>query len=653
MTARNKTGRSAQGSCEGRGLGRKRSGILILCFSCLAAWSTGTLSRAQQGPMLDVPPPPPPPVPRQIKPAAQLPVPEPIKLPNTVADAKLPQTKAKANDLTQQCPPVSTGKNDLFRTEACDQNVPVVACPSPSDLAEAGKFVDNNFLDPKTPLTLYAGRTRLMVFKQPPTRIQIGDEKIVGYTLISPKQLSLLGSTKDLGSTVLNLWFRDPADKAKEIVIGYLIRVVPDPETRAELEVRYKMLAAQINKAFPDSRISLNLVGDKLTVSGQAKDVADAVQILRIARSVAPREPDAKLPFNLGSVTLEPYAPGRNRFQDLMDAAGPHIINLLRIPGEQMVTLRVTVAEVNRSAARSIGLNFTIANKQGLQVFANNTGNINGSLSGLGVFQGFGLVGAGGGVGQIANNLPAALDNGQIILAINAMRNLGYARTLAEPSLEVINGQTGTFHVGGEYPIPIVTGATSVGLQGVEFKPFGVQLTYTPTITDRDRIRLNLSFTVSTRDLSSGASFNGANVAGLNTRNFQTTVELRDGQTMAVAGMIQNNLGTQASRVPLLGDLPVVGRIFAFDQINAGEQELVVLVTPEFSHPLCEGEVPPLPGSDIYEPGDLEFYLLGRLESRRQYDYRSPVRTDLQRMRSYHRCEQLYIIGPSGHSEQK
>ncbi len=103
--------------------------------------------------------------------------------------------------------------------------------------------------------------------------------------------------------------------------------------------------------------------------------------------------------------------------------------------------------------------------------------------------------------------------------------------------------------------------------------------------------------------------------------------------------------------MPFFGDLPVIGRAFGFDQLNAGEQELVFLITPELVHPLHNEEMPPLPGSDLFEPGDLEFYLLGRLESRRSADYRSPVRTDIHRMINYHRCEELYIIGPSGHSE--
>jgi pilus assembly protein CpaC len=298
----------------------------------------------------------------------------------------------------------------------------------------------------------------------------------------------------------------------------------------------------------------------------------------------------------------------------------------------------VTVAEVNRAAARSIGLNFSITNNDGVRVFSQLTGNLVSQLD------------------QI--NLPITLDNGQTAVALNALRTLNYARSLAEPVLTTMNGQNASFQAGGEFPVPVVTGATAVGLQGVRFIPFGVLLNFTPYITDKDRIRLTVAADVSTRDLSIGTNIGGAgvgagnanNVPGLTTRNFQTTVELREGQTLAVAGLLQTNMGGDSSRVPLFGDLPIFGRLASSDRLTSAEQELVVLITPELVHPLEPDELLPLPGVDLIEPGDLEFYLLGRLESRRDYDYRSPVRTDIHKMLRYRSCEDIYIYGPKGHS---
>jgi pilus assembly protein CpaC len=324
---------------------------------------------------------------------------------------------------------------------------------------------------------------------------------------------------------------------------------------------------------------------------------------------------------------------------------------MLKVPGEQQVSLMVTVVEVNRAAAREIGVNFNLFNHRGIRYFGNQTGQIIPSIASTTTFNPLNPVGVIGGFGQMNNNLPVALDNGQVQLAISALRELHYARTLSEPNLVTMNGQPANFMAGDLFPLPYVAAYTTTGLQGISYYPVGVQLQFTPFITDKDRIRLQINAEVSDRDLTTGDQIIAGNsVPVLTTRNFNTTVELRQGQTIAVAGLIQNKLGAAASRVPFFGDLPLVGRAFAFDAIQAEEQELVILITPELVHPMERHNVPPLPGSDIFEPGDIEFYLMGRLESRRSYDYRSPVMTDLARMCKYHKCEQLYIAGPHGHS---
>jgi pilus assembly protein CpaC len=545
--------------------------------------------------------------------------------------------------------------------------------PTRQVLEKYGEFV-KEMVDPAVTLDLISGRTRLMVLKQAPKRIQIADESIACFTLLTPKEVSLLG--KNVGVTILNIWFADPRDATREIVLTYYVRVVPDPECRERLECVYTALAKEINHAFPNSVVHLQLVGDKLVLSGYAHDIAEATHILRIVRANAPNP----LAHNLAREAAHIPVGARLReeaeltgkvppaLEDYEVGGSPWVINLLHINGEQQVMLRVTVAEVNRAAARSIGVDFAFLNHAGQAVFASNTGSIaTGGLTPSGQIGGFGGLGALGafstGLANTAistipgvavgaggfDNLPAALDNGQVRLAISALRDLNYARSLAEPNIVAMNGQTANFQAGGQFPVPVVTGYTAAGLQSISFVPYGVQLSFTPYITDRDRIRLSVSAEVSSRDLATGTSvISGSAVPSLITRNFQTTVELRDGQTLAVAGLIQNNLGADSTRVPLFGDLPVIGRLASFNRITAGEQELVVLITPELVHPMDCKDVPPLPGSDLFEPNDLEFYLLGRIESHYPYDYRSPVRTDCQRMHEYRRYENLYISGPHG-----
>ncbi len=527
--------------------------------------------------------------------------------------------------------------------------------PSPKVQAEFAEFVDG-LVDPQNTLDLIVDRPRLLVLKKVPSRIQIADEEVAAYTLISNQEVSVIGNK--VGSTILNLWFNNEADGTTQ-VLSYLVRVVPDPEAKDRLDSVYEALTEEINRAFPDSVVKLALVGDKLVVSGQAKDSVEAAQILQIVAANAPgggtrgtgADP-AEIP--IGGVNLNlvgtPNSIGElqeNGLQNfLLRDIGRNVINLLRVPGEQQVMLRVTVAEVNRTAARSIGVDFSVFNNSGVPVFASLTGNLLPTS----------VTGSGSSAQLIGGNLPVAIDNGQVILAIQALRNLNLSKSLAEPNLTTINGQPAQFRAGGEFPVPAATQAFGGVGQGVDFVPFGVQLRFVPYITDRDLIRLQIGAAVSTRDPSLGANIGGSSLAGgtsvtgLNSRNFSTTVELREGQTLAVAGLIQNNYGASTNRVPLLGDLPVMGNFFGRNQSSAGEQELVILVTPELVAPINSCDGPSLPGSDIFEPGDCEFYLYGQLEGRRTQDFRSAARTDRARQKSYYDCEEVFIIGPKGHT---
>lgn len=130
-----------------------------------------------------------------------------------------------------------------------------------------------------------------------------------------------------------------------------------------------------------------------------------------------------------------------------------------------------------------------------------------------------------------------------------------------------------------------------------------------------------------------------------------TTVELRQGETLAIAGLIEYNLGADATRIPFLGDIPGLNNLTGLSRTQAGEKELVIFVTPELTRPLDPGQVARLPGSEILDPNDCEFYLLGRLEGHCK-DYRTPIRTDLSRIRQYHTVEQLNVYGPAGYSPQ-
>lgn len=528
--------------------------------------------------------------------------------------------------------------------------------PTPQVEAKFDQFVEQE-VSPEDTLQIVAGRAKVLVFREPPRRVYIPREDIAEYQVITPTQLAIVG--KKIGTATLSLWFADPNapnDPAKDHLLSYLIAVLPDPQAtllerkRLEAEVKayeasLKILEQEIKKAFPDSAVNLSMVGEKVVVRGEEKDIVEAAQILSIVNEHTPPNARSRVPAQDLHIQFIPglgdQAAAVTAIRNLLQG-NPNIVNQLRVPGEQQVMLMVSVAEVNRSALRSIGADFSVT--KGKFAFAQ----VSGSLFTTTGESATGTVASG--IAGLGGNLPTSLDNGAILLAINALRTQNFARTLAEPNLTTLNSQPASFHAGGSFPVP-QTNVTSAGAAlatSVVYVPFGVDLQFTPNITDRDRIRLSVQASVSTRS-SATTSVSGSSVPSeLDDRTFQTTVEMREGQTLAVAGLIDTNFGGMSSRVPLWGDLPIIGRLGGFDQLSSGEQEVIVLVTPVLVHPLDRCKTPNIPGSDIFEPGDIEFYLGGHLEGLRTEDFRASVRTDFARQAAYLDCENVYIIGPKG-----
>ncbi|MDA7951886.1 MAG: pilus assembly protein N-terminal domain-containing protein [Pirellulaceae bacterium] len=508
------------------------------------------------------------------------------------------------------------------------------------------KFVPQ-IIDPEMTLDVMVGRPRILVFSQTPMRVYMVDHSIASHEVITDKEIAIVGEKP--GHTVLTIWIddEDAVGPEKTKVLSYLIRVARDPELKSRLDKIYKGLEAEINAQFLDSRVRLSLVGDQLLVQGEAKDIIQAEQIMRVVNEHAPpsRRKQEKnfshqITFNQTNFTEQQTVRNLQQSAEQMEllrlAGQPNVINMLKIPGPQQVMLRVTVAEVNRSALRSLGTRLSIEGGGGFGV------NSAFPESNLFLDATSALLLAEGGT--------FSLLRGDLRLAINALKQHRLAKTLAEPTLVTLHGRAAQFQAGGQFPVPAAEVGFGTSGQGVQFVPFGVQLQFVPYITDRDKIRLEIAADVSTRDDAQATSVSGSNVPGLSTRNFSNSVELRTGQTLAVAGLIQSNFGADNSRVPLLGDTPFLGRLFASDATSADEQELIILITPELVSPIPAEVEFSLPGSDMFDPSNIEFFLQGRLESLRTDGFRSPVRHDKDRICRYRTCQDTYIMGPVGYS---
>jgi pilus assembly protein CpaC len=423
--------------------------------------------------------------------------------------------------------------------------------------------------------------SQLLIARTNIVRTAVADPSIVDVVQFSPSELSIIGL--ELGSTTLTLWF----DNSHQPLI-YQVNTLRDPSLDERRRLDYSKLERKLSILFPNSKIYLIPFSGKLVVKGQAHDSEEAARILQIIRGevAAPQSPPSEI---LQKRT--PNAPAQanprlaiNKADDPM-AGATEVVNMLEVPGELQVMLRVRIAELNRTMLRSMGVNL------------NNV-----------------LFDRRHTVQQIKNtrrrSLAGIFENGEIDAAIHALMSNGTATILSEPVLTVVSGHSASFLSGGEFAVPTIVGVEGVGAQQTTFHGFGTSLVVTPAVLDHELIRMKITPEFS--QLDSANTVNG--IPGVDTRRAETTVQLREGQTIVLAGLISRQTNTQAAKLGFWGDAPVVGPLFSGKRSMLEETELLILVTPEIVRPMDCEQVPPLPGHEVTLPNNCEFYKLGRTE---------------------------------------
>ena len=330
----------------------------------------------------------------------------------------------------------------------------------------------------------------------------------------------------------------------------------------------------------------------------------------------------------LGNIVLTGTVSGAERAQRMLGiaelftppgaaGAGPTVRNHIDVAGEQQVLLHCVVAEVNRSATRQLGVNGFLAGENVRDMFlVNQLGGINpiniGAAADALITQPIPfLTGSDGIPNSVTPTLTLGFPRAQMQLFIKAMSNNGLLHVLAEPNLVAISGETATFLAGGEFPIPVPQGNQQVT---IDFREFGIQLEFTPEVRAHQQIRLRVAPKVSELDFSNAVQIEGYVVPALTSRSAETVVELGSGQTIAIAGLLSEEVRGLATRVPGIGDVPVIGALFRSVEFRRSLTELVIFVTPEIVAPMDPFQVPRPPGDDIILPSDLQLYTLGWLE---------------------------------------
>jgi pilus assembly protein CpaC len=441
-------------------------------------------------------------------------------------------------------------------------------------------------------------------------RVSIGNPDIADVLILRSNELYVLG--KDLGTTNVMLWDRDDV-----LVSALSVSITHDLDG----------LQRQLSSVLGGEKVQASSAHRNIVLSGQ---VTSAVKM------------DAALQIAKGYLEQAATAKDKLMFEQESSSAGAkekkagEVINLMTVGGAQQVMLQVKVAEVRRDALRKLNVQHSVVNNSGEWVI----GGVNGGASFPdAIFQpgnvrvpifGDGTPAGGNPIGPVfdefAPNTPtiggaglfASFLSNEFLanVVLDAARDRGLAKILAEPTLTTLTGQEAQFLSGGSFPIPV---SQDNGRIGIEFKDFGVKLLFQPLILADNRINLKLNISVSelvdTNSLviapigSSGVFA----IPSLSERRALSTVELSDGQSIGIAGLMNENMRSAVTKFPGLGDLPILGALFRSQNFRKGQTELVILVTPKLAKPMRPNEIK-LPTDNIADPSDAEFYFFGKIE---------------------------------------
>ncbi len=430
-------------------------------------------------------------------------------------------------------------------------------------------------------VTVYIGKTEDVRTDSSFVELTVGDPEVADVNPLTDKSLSILG--KKNGTTRVSAYA-----EGKKLIGVFDVEVTYDTS----------MLQTEIRRRFPHAQMRVTSVNGRIMLTGNAPDGPTVDKAVMIAKQF-----------------------------------GPDVINSINVMQPQQVMLEVRFIEATRQSGRDLGVQWNVFGQRTLMNIGNrapasqlpvtNTGG--GLFSQPGVTAGGPNVGAGAvtispvaiaGVlsgtapfGVIVSKLLAAGIETDII--INALEQKGVARSLAEPNLVALSGDTASFLAGGEYPVP-VPGA--LGQVTIDYKRYGVGLAFTPTVLAGGLINMKIEPEVSQLDFSRPVTIGGISVPPLIVRRASTTVELRDGQSFVLGGLLQSTGKNAISQLPWLGDVPVLGALFRSASYQKEETDLAIIVTPRLVRPARPGDVIKTPLDSAVPVNDVDLFLMGKTE---------------------------------------
>lgn len=446
----------------------------------------------------------------------------------------------------------------------------------PAAVAVAPVAADAN-AEPSTvgpALNLTIGKSTMMRLPTAITRISVGNPTVADVTLIGPSELYLLGKT--YGSTNLMIWRKGAGPTAIDVNVN----------------IDVARMEAKIHELLPGEKgITVRPAADSVILTGVVSSAVKAKAAEDIANAfVSDMNKSLVLPIVAGDTKVAPGTKLQMSSSGGGGAAGAKVVNLLQIADAQQVMLEVTVAEVSKTLMDKMGAKFSATRTSGSWVY------------------GIGSNLLSGGAGLLS-----AIKNSTNGVSIDLEKNDGLIKILAEPNLVAISGQEASFLSGGKIFIPVPDGDGGTTL---EEREYGVGVKFTPTVLEGGRIHLKVAPEVS--ELSqTGSPFSTVGGAtailpSFTTRRAQTSVQLMDGQSLAIAGLIKNNVKQAVDRVPGLGEVPVLGALFRSSEFQGDRSELMFVITPRLIKPLDPNYI--LPTDSFTPPNRSEFYFGNKLE---------------------------------------
>jgi pilus assembly protein CpaC len=388
--------------------------------------------------------------------------------------------------------------------------------------------------------------------------VTVGNPDIADVNPLTDHSLSILG--KKIGTTRVSVYSKD-----KSLIGIFDVEVTYDVST----------LTQELRVRFPHARLTASAVNGRIMLTGKVADAVTLDQAVTIARQF-----------------------------------GPDIINAVSVMAPQQVMLEVRFIELTRTAGRELGVQWNHFGSSSIVNIGNQTPAAGLPITSAAAETAAGVISGASPFGFLLGHIAA--NGASTDIMINALEQKGVARSLAQPNLVALSGDTASFLAGGEYPIPV---AGQFGQVTVDYKKYGVGLAFTPTVLGNDLINMKIVPEVSQIDTTHTVSVaNGISVPALIVRRASTTVELHDGQSFVIGGLLQNDNQHQIDQLPWLGTVPVLGALFSSKSYQNNETDLVIIVTPHLVRPTRPGDVVRSPADDTLPPNDADFFLLGKDE---------------------------------------